>query len=171
MHGWIAAIGCLTLLMGTLTVAAEPLPVPAPAPVPDGLSVRSAEDRDDSRDSVEHLLKGVDAALAVTKTAALALHWGAPRAALAWSREPLRRAAGVMPDGTPIATRGHGPAIAQVHGHLILPLCNERDRKTQVRWGARDFELRFGRRPKGMWLAETAVDHASLEALVDEGIA
>jgi alpha-amylase/alpha-mannosidase (GH57 family) len=65
---------------------------------------------------------------------------------------------------------GSGAAIAQAHGHLILPLCNTRDRATQVRWGARDFELRFGRRPKGMWLPETACDTASLEALADEGI-
>jgi alpha-amylase/alpha-mannosidase (GH57 family) len=92
---------------------------------------------------------------------------------LAWmeQHDPVTYAAILEADRRAVASRGHGVAIAQVHGHLILPLCNERDRRTQVRWGARDFELRFGRRPKGMWLAETAVDHASLEALVDEGIA
>lgn len=74
-------------------------------------------------------------------------------------------------DRASIAARGHGLAMAQVHGHLILPLCNARDRRTQVRWGVRDFEFRFGRKPRGMWLAETAVDEASLEALADEGIA
>lgn len=65
---------------------------------------------------------------------------------------------------------GHGSAIAQAYNHMILPLANERDRVTQVRWGIRDFEKRFGRRPEGMWLPETAADIASLEALAAEGI-
>lgn len=65
---------------------------------------------------------------------------------------------------------GHGSAIAQVYNHMILPLANERDRQTQVVWGIRDFEARFGRIPEGMWLAETAVDLASLEALAEAGI-
>jgi O-antigen/teichoic acid export membrane protein len=30
--------------------------------------------------------------------------------------------------------------IAQAYGHAILPLCNERDKRTQVRWGLADFE-------------------------------
>ena len=62
-------------------------------------------------------------------------------------------------------------AISQAYNHMILPLANERDKRTQVRWGARDFEVRFGRKPEGMWLPETAVDVASLEALAAEGIA
>lgn len=65
---------------------------------------------------------------------------------------------------------GHGPALAQVYGHAILPLCNSRDKQTQVIWGIRDFEHRFGRRPEGMWLPETAVDTASLDALSRHGI-
>jgi alpha-amylase/alpha-mannosidase (GH57 family) len=65
---------------------------------------------------------------------------------------------------------GHGSAIAQVYNHMILPLANARDRRTQVRWGIRDFEKRFGRLPRGMWLPETAVDTASLEALAADGI-
>ncbi len=66
---------------------------------------------------------------------------------------------------------GHGPAIAQAYHHLILPLASARDRRTQVHWGVRDFERRFGRRPEGMWLPECAVDVPTLEALVDGGIA
>ncbi|HET7706967.1 MAG TPA: DUF3536 domain-containing protein [Thermoanaerobaculia bacterium] len=66
---------------------------------------------------------------------------------------------------------GHGCAIAQTYNHIILPLANDRDKETQVRWGLRDFESRFGRKPEGMWLAETAVDVASLEALAAQGIA
>ena len=65
---------------------------------------------------------------------------------------------------------GHGNAIAQVYNHLIMPLANERDKHTQVIWGIRDFENRFGRKPEGMWLAETAVDTASLEILATHGI-
>ena len=53
---------------------------------------------------------------------------------------------------------------------MILPLANARDKKTQVRWGVRDYEFRFGHKPEGMWLPETAVDNESLEALAEEGI-
>jgi alpha-amylase/alpha-mannosidase (GH57 family) len=65
---------------------------------------------------------------------------------------------------------GHGSALAQAHSHLILPLCNERDKETQVIWGIRDFESRFGRKPEGMWLAETAANTESLEVLAEQGI-
>ncbi len=65
---------------------------------------------------------------------------------------------------------GHGSAIAQAYNHMILPLANERDRQTQVLWGIRDFEKRFRRRPEGMWLAETAVDTETLEALAEAGL-
>ena len=66
---------------------------------------------------------------------------------------------------------GHGNAIAQAYNHIILPLANDRDKRTQVRWGVRDFRHRFGHHPEAMWLPETAVDVASLEALAAEGIA
>ncbi|PSB10671.1 glycoside hydrolase, partial [filamentous cyanobacterium CCP2] len=65
---------------------------------------------------------------------------------------------------------GHGNAIAQVYNHIIMPLASERDKYTQIRWGKADFRSRFGRDPEGMWLAETAVDYATLEALIKEGI-
>ncbi|HKK26987.1 MAG TPA: DUF3536 domain-containing protein [Gemmatimonadota bacterium] len=65
---------------------------------------------------------------------------------------------------------GHGSAIAQVYNHAILPLADERHRRTQVRWGLRDFERRFGRPPEGMWLPETAVDVPTLETLAAEGL-
>ena len=65
---------------------------------------------------------------------------------------------------------GHGNAIAQVYNHIIMPLANERDKYTQIRWGIEDFRSRFGRMPEGMWLAETAVDYPTLEVLVAEGI-
>lgn len=65
---------------------------------------------------------------------------------------------------------GHGNAIAQVYNHMIMPLANEKDKQTQVVWGIKDFEARFGRKPEGMWLAETAVDDDSLRVLVENGI-
>jgi alpha-amylase/alpha-mannosidase (GH57 family) len=65
---------------------------------------------------------------------------------------------------------GHGSAMAQVYNHIILPLASERDALTQIRWGIADFEHRFGRRPEGMWLAETAVNRFVLDLLAREGI-
>lgn len=65
---------------------------------------------------------------------------------------------------------GHGSAMAMAFNHMIMPLANERDRITQVRWGIRDFEHRFKRRPEGMWLPETAVDTPTLRVMADEGI-
>ena len=65
---------------------------------------------------------------------------------------------------------GHGSAIAQAYNHMIMPLANRRDKVTQVKWGIRDFEYRFGRLPEGMWLPETAVDTETLEVLAENGI-
>jgi alpha-amylase/alpha-mannosidase (GH57 family) len=65
---------------------------------------------------------------------------------------------------------GHGSAIAQVYNHMILPLANTRDKHTQIIWGIRDFESRFGRKPEGMWLAETAADNETLDVLAEHGI-
>lgn len=65
---------------------------------------------------------------------------------------------------------GHGSAMAQGYNHAILPLCNTRDRFTQIRWGVCDFVRRFGRQPEGMWLPETAVDLSSLDIMAQQGI-
>jgi len=68
------------------------------------------------------------------------------------------------------ARNGHGNAIAQCYNHAIMPLASERDKLTQVRWGIADFEFRFGRKPEGMWLPETAVDLATLQVLANSDI-
>lgn len=65
---------------------------------------------------------------------------------------------------------GHGAAIAQVYNHIIMPLANNRDKYTEIRWGITDFEHRFRRKPEGMWLAETAVDYETLDLLAEAGI-
>lgn len=65
---------------------------------------------------------------------------------------------------------GHGSAMAQAYSHMILPLANARDKRTQVLWGIRDFEHRFRRKPEGLWLPETAVDLETLDILAETGI-
>ena len=65
---------------------------------------------------------------------------------------------------------GHGCALAQAYNHMIMPLATSRDKYTQVYWGLRDFEHRFGRSPEGMWLAETAVDLETLDIMAELGI-
>jgi len=65
---------------------------------------------------------------------------------------------------------GHGSALAQAYNHMIMPLANRRDKYTQVLWGIRDFEHRFGRPPEGMWLPETAVDLETLDIMAELGI-
>jgi alpha-amylase/alpha-mannosidase (GH57 family) len=65
---------------------------------------------------------------------------------------------------------GHGSAMAQAYNHIIMPLANHRDRYSQVVWGIRDFEHRFGRKPEGMWLPETAVDLETLDIMAEMGI-
>jgi hypothetical protein len=98
-------------------------------------------------------------------------------AAMSWDLGPTL--AGWLERGDPVAYRGFvdGDAghnghngMAQPFHHSILPLATTADRRTEIRWGLRDFEVRFGRRPAGMWLPETAVDLATLRLLADEGV-
>lgn len=82
-----------------------------------------------------------------------------------WVRdaEPDLHAAWVAQDD------GHN-GMAQAYHHTILPLASARDRRTEIRWGLRDFELRFGRPATGMWLPETAADHLTLRICAEEGV-
>jgi Domain of unknown function (DUF3536)/Glycosyl hydrolase family 57 len=94
--------------------------------------------------------------------------------AMSWNLGPTL--AGWLQAGDPIAYQGFvdgdrgANGMAQPFHHSILPLASAADQLTEVRWGIRDFEVRFGRRPTGMWLPETAVDQATLRVLVDHGI-
>jgi alpha-amylase/alpha-mannosidase (GH57 family) len=66
---------------------------------------------------------------------------------------------------------GVGNAIAQAYNHAIMPLATSADKRTQVAWGIADFAHRFGRKPAGMWLPETAVDLETLAIMAEQGIA
>jgi hypothetical protein len=76
----------------------------------------------------------------------------------------------IAQDRTNVDANGVGNAIAQAYNHTILPLSIHRDKVTQVVWGIAEFEHRFGRRPQGMWLPETAVDYDTLSILAEQGI-
>ena len=74
-------------------------------------------------------------------------------------------------DAKTLKRLGHGNAIAQVYNHIIImPLASPEDRITQIRWGIRDFETHFGRKPEAMWLAETAINMDVVVDLIREGI-
>lgn len=63
-----------------------------------------------------------------------------------------------------------GPGLAQPFHHSILPLLAHHDRRTEILWGLRDFEFRFGRPARGMWLPETAVDVPTLALMAQAGV-
>lgn len=100
------------------------------------------------------------------------ISWNFGPTLLSWmeTADPELYAALQEADRERVRRTGHGAGMAQAYGHAILPLCNARDQETHVRWGVADFQHRFGRAPRGMWLAETACDTASLEALARHGI-
>jgi alpha-amylase/alpha-mannosidase (GH57 family) len=84
--------------------------------------------------------------------------------------DPTTYAKIIEADRVSVARLGRGNAIAQAYHHTILPLSPVRDIRTQIRWGLTDFRHRFGREAHGIWLPETAVDHKTLGALIDEGV-
>lgn len=76
----------------------------------------------------------------------------------------------VEADQMSIQRLGHGNAIGQAYNHSILPLCNDRDLRTQLRWGIADFEHYFKRLPAALWLPETAANVRTMNALIEEGM-
>lgn len=76
----------------------------------------------------------------------------------------------VSQDRANLERHGVGNAMAQAYNHTILPLASLHDKQTQVAWGIADFEHRYGRKPQGMWLPETAVDLETLTVLRAQGI-
>jgi hypothetical protein len=76
----------------------------------------------------------------------------------------------VAQDDANVRRFGVGNAIAQAYNHTILPLASRADKVTQVAWGIADFAHRFGRKPQGLWLPETAVNTETLEVMADAGI-
>jgi alpha-amylase/alpha-mannosidase (GH57 family) len=92
---------------------------------------------------------------------------------LSWLLDKAPRTYRMILDADKVSAQrysGHGSAMAQVYNHLIMPLANRRDALTQIRWGIADFEFRYGRKPEGMWLAETAVNRSVLDLMAQEGI-
>lgn len=93
---------------------------------------------------------------------------------ISWNLGPTL--ASWLEDGDRVAYRGFVDGDGGVNGlaqpfhHTILPLASAADRRVEVRWGMRDFELRFGRPARGMWLPETAVDLPTLRILAEAGI-
>jgi hypothetical protein len=65
---------------------------------------------------------------------------------------------------------GVGNTMAQAYNHTILPLSQRHDKETQVRWGKGEFQHRYGHKPNGMWLPETAVDMETLQVLAENEI-
>jgi alpha-amylase/alpha-mannosidase (GH57 family) len=92
---------------------------------------------------------------------------------LSWLKENAPRTYRMILDGERRSRKnfgGHSSAMAQVYNHIILPLANERDRITQIKWGIADYKQHYGEAPEGMWLAETAADTESLRLLAENGI-
>ncbi len=92
---------------------------------------------------------------------------------MSWLKENAPRTYRMILDGERRSRKlfkAHSSAIAQVYNHVIMPLANERDKITQIRWGIADYESRYGALPEGMWLSETAADTGTLELLAQNGI-
>lgn len=91
---------------------------------------------------------------------------------LSWleRKKPLIYQKIIEADRESLRRLGHGNAIAQVYDHIIMPLANERDQETEVRWGIVDFERHFHRKSEAMWLPETAVNYPTLQALIKCGM-
>ncbi len=59
---------------------------------------------------------------------------------------------------------------AATHGFMPLMVVNENARRAQIEIGCREFERHFGKRPRGMWLAECGYIEGVDKLLKDAGI-
>ncbi len=92
---------------------------------------------------------------------------------LSWLKDNAPRTHRMILDGERRSRKnykGHSSAMAQIYNHVIMPLANQRDRITQIRWGIADYRYHYGLPPEGMWLSETAADNQTLELLALNGI-
>jgi alpha-amylase/alpha-mannosidase (GH57 family) len=122
--------------------------------------------------SASRILGGKDRILGIMSNyAKISFNFGATLLSWMEQKTPEVYRAILEADRQSIGMRsGHGNAIAQAYNHIIMPLANSRDKRTQVLWGIRDFEYRFGRFPEGMWLPETAADIETLDILAEQGL-
>jgi hypothetical protein len=90
----------------------------------------------------------------------------------AWldEREPDVMARIVAAEAAHRRAFGVSNAMAQNYGHTILPLATDAEKRLQVAWGLADYRHRFGHPPAGFWLAEAAVDLATLRVLQESGV-
>jgi hypothetical protein len=86
------------------------------------------------------------------------------------SYDPITLAKIVSQERWHYRQRGVGNGLAQPYFHVILPLLPWHDRKTQILWGLRAFEHRFGHSASGLWLPETAVDEDTLALCAELGV-
>lgn len=87
-----------------------------------------------------------------------------------YAYDPLTYTRIIAQDRSNLERYGIGNAMGQPYHHTILPLSSRLDKVTQVAWGIADFQHRFGHRPAGVWLPETAVDYETLDVLAEQGI-
>ena len=87
-----------------------------------------------------------------------------------YAYDPVTYSRIIAQDRSNLEKYGIGNAMAQPYHHTILPLSSRLDKITQVTWGISDFVHRFGHRPAGMWIPETAVDYETLDVLAEQGI-
>lgn len=66
-------------------------------------------------------------------------------------------------------TTGLPNGMAQAYNHTILPLATRSEKHTQIYWGMREFEIRFGHKAEGIWLPEAGVDMETLSVAEECG--
>ncbi len=76
----------------------------------------------------------------------------------------------ITQERTNFETSGLPNGMAQAYNHTILPLASKRDKQTQILWGMREFQTRFGHPAEGIWLPEAAVDKETLSVACDCGV-